>query len=340
VSLSNVRGHAMQADQIRAALFGDRPGSSYLFAGIDGIGKAHFARLVGKMLLCPEAEDDSCDQCKSCLQVEHDNHPDFHLVQAEEGKRFIKLEQIQELCAKYAMRPYGDRRIAVIRDADSMTQEAANALLKTLEEPPPWGLLILTTARSNALPETILSRCQTLRFGPLASEDISAILSERSEWPPEAVRFATAMADGSVGYAVELLENGGLELRDDLVGRLRKLRSQDNFEMTRWILDSAGGRGGNLESRREGLRLVLQLALRYYRDVWLRRFGAAPAALFHAERITDVEADAERLESHRVEKALELILEAWSQVNRNVNLNILLESVLFRLGLLVQEARH
>ena len=337
MALRDVRGHEAQSAQIRAALLGDRPGHAYLFAGPDGVGKAFFALQVAKLLLCADVRDgDACDLCKACRQAEHDNHPDLHRVEAPEGKREIRIEQIRGVCKQYVLRPHGERRIAVIRDADRMRVEAANALLKTLEEPPVWGTLLLTTARAEALPETIVSRCQVLRFAPLSRQDVAEILARNPEWPPEAVRFATNLGDGSVGRARDLLAAGGLELRDHWIDRLRTLRSQDNFELTIEILGGLYGTRRPLEEVRVDLRLIIQLILRYFRDVWHVQLGATGTRLFHADRAGDVRADAERLPRAKVESAIGLLITGWQHVNRNANLRVLLEHLFFRLGLLFE----
>jgi len=336
VALADVRGHQAQAALMRAALLGDRPGQAYLFAGPDGVGKAFFAVQLAKLLLCEAAGEDACDACKACRQADHDNHPDFLQVQAPEGKRFITIDQIRALRDQYALRPHGQRRVAIIRDADRMQQEAANALLKTLEEPPPWGMLFLTSSRPDSLPDTILSRCQTLRFAPLSTEDVRGVLAAEPQWTPEDVRFAADLADGSLGRARQLLQAGGAALRDGLLSRLRNLRSSHNFEMAAEILARCSESARTTEDQRETLRLVLRLMLRYYRDVWLIQLGAPPQALFHADRSDAVLADARRIAPAAVEQAMELLAACWEHVNRNVNLSLLLENVLFRLGVLVQ----
>jgi DNA polymerase-3 subunit delta' len=337
VALSDVLGHQSQARLISVSLLGDRPAHACLFAGPDGVGKFFFALQTAKLLLCGKAKGkDACDFCKSCRQADHDNHPDLRRVEAAEKKRFISLEQVQELCGQYALRPHGERRIAIVRDADRMTTEAANALLKTLEEPPAWGLLILTTSRPHALPDTILSRCQMLRFGPLPRADVVRVLSAAGDQPPEAVEFAANLADGSPGRALDLLECGAAELRDRLLERLRGYDSQQNFELATEALgadDQLSRRP--LEEVRRTVRLALQLMLRYFRDVWSVQVGASDGRLFHADRAADIRAAAERLTPRATERAMDLLLRTWRQLDLNANPRLLLETAFFELGSVV-----
>ena len=327
--------------QIRSALLGERPGHAYLFAGPDGVGKYLAAAQVAALLLCEAPADggqDACGQCTSCRQTERDSHPDLHIVEAEEGKRFIALEQIHGLREQYSLRPHGDKRIAILRDADRMTMEAANSLLKTLEEPPPWGLLILTTSRPTGLPETIFSRCQTLRFGPLSREDATRALQERLGWEPRAAQFAAALSDGSIGQALELHKLGGAELGDFLADRLQRITRQNNFELAAETLERTSDLGKTLESQRNGLRLVLRVILRHYRDVLGVKLGLPEERVFNVSRMDALRAMAERLPQPIVEDAIEATLDAWGKVNRNVNLTLLLENYFFVLGDLMQRA--
>ena len=333
MGLRDVVGHAGPAAGVRVALLGSRPAHAYLFVGPDGVGKALFALEAARLLLCEQPiDEDACGRCRSCRQVSSGTHPDFHFVEAVEGKRFISIEQIQSLCGHYAVRPHGERRIAVLRDADRMTQEAANALLKTLEEPPAWGMLILTTSRPGGLPETILSRCQTLRFGPLSREDVAAILRRQDGWDASAVDFAAAFSDGSVGRAADLRRIGGAELRDALYDRLGRLGIDDNFELTAFVLERVADLGRTLEPKREGLRTILRLILRRYRDILALRLGLPEERLFNADRAPELRDEAARLAEPGLEGAIAATLEACEGLNRNANLNLLLQQYFFDLA--------
>lgn len=333
MGLDRIVGHRTAALSIRAALRGDRPAHAYLFAGPDGVGKFLFALQVAKMLLCRgDQGDDACDVCRSCRQADSDSHPDLHRVQAADGKRFISIEQIQVLRRRFALRPHGERLVAIVRDADRMTPPAANALLKTLEEPPAWATLLLTASRPSALPETILSRCQTLRFGPLSCEEVERILEAEFDWPPEATRFAASFSDGSVGQAAEIHGLGGLELRNALMDRLGRLTTQDNFDLSEFALERAAEVGGVLEDKRAALRRMLQIILRYYRDALGHKLGVPPDKSFNADRLDDIRAAANALSEDAIEAAIELTLRACEDLNRNAKLDLLLDQYFFDLA--------
>lgn len=139
---------------------------SYLFYGIEGIGKTIFAREFAKALLCEEQQDKPCEKCSSCRTFAENNHPDF--MQIEPDGKTIKIEQIRYLQEKIAEKPiHSNYKIYIIKDADTMTKEAQNSLLKTLEEPPSYAILILVASNENKLLNTILSRCVKISFMPI-----------------------------------------------------------------------------------------------------------------------------------------------------------------------------
>ena len=177
--------------------------SSFLFAGPDGIGKRTFAVKLAQALLCensPEEALDPCEHCPACIQVDAGTHPDFQLISKPEDKSFIPLELLigdkehrrrEGLCRHIALKPYMGRKIAVIDDADYLNAEGANALLKTLEEPPPRSVLILIGASPAKQLPTIRSRCQLVRFQPLDADAVAQLLSAQgiAENPAEARRL-------------------------------------------------------------------------------------------------------------------------------------------------------
>src|SRR3989304_3301349 len=185
-------GHDEIVEKFRLALKRGRLASSFLFAGPSGIGKRSFTIKLAQGLLCQnhsEEELDPCEKCPSCVQVIAGTHPDFYLISKPDDKSFIPLELLigdkehrrrEGLCHYIALKPYmGGRKIAVIDDADYLNAEGANALLKTLEEPPPRSVLILIgTSPAKQLP-TIRSRCQLVRFQALPVEVVAELLESK-----------------------------------------------------------------------------------------------------------------------------------------------------------------
>ena len=215
-----IHGHDDVVEQFRRAIARGRLASSFLFVGPSGIGKRTFALKLAQTLLCatrPEAAMDPCGECPSCVQAAAGSHPDLDRIGKPDGKSSIPLELLigdaehrrrEGLCHNISLKPFfGRRKIAVIDDADDLNAEGANALLKTLEEPPPRSVLILIgTTPAKQLP-TIRSRCQLIRFQPLSTESVAELLVSRElvADPAEARRLARH-SEGSLQRAMELAD--------------------------------------------------------------------------------------------------------------------------------------
>ena len=202
-----------------ARLFGGvlrtgRLAHAYLFLGPSGVGKALFAKELAKAVLCHNPQPDACDACDACRKFDHGRHADFHLVQPAQGKRFVSIDDIKGLQRAIAVKAVErGHKAFLIDDADAMTAQAANAFLKTLEEPPPQSLLILVAASLEPMLDTIVSRCQLVRFRPLAPEVISHALVQQHDVPEQEAAAVASFAGGSLGRACAMLEGQADELR-------------------------------------------------------------------------------------------------------------------------------
>ncbi len=178
---------------------------SYLFVGSDGIGKFLFAKEFANMILC-NSEDfltKPCKHCTSCIQFSSDNHPDFMVIDLEDGKN-IKIEQIRYLQEKIAEKPIvSSKKVYIINNSDFMTKEAQNCLLKTLEEPPEYAIIILVLSNENKLLNTIISRCTKIFFQALSNSEILEYFSNNNinnTFNSNILKLCS----GSIGKAIEL----------------------------------------------------------------------------------------------------------------------------------------
>ena len=186
---------------------------SLLFSGEEGVGKETCAIAFVAALLCRSPQNDgACGACHDCRLFASSSHPNFSRVGLLEESKFLRIDEIRKLQEELSLKAFSDRpRVVILNPADRMTPQAANALLKTLEEPPPGAHIILIAHRVAGMLPTIISRCQKVPFFPLPIDLATSILSRhpdvRDEYAPETVRVACAASGGSPGRALELLEN-------------------------------------------------------------------------------------------------------------------------------------
>ncbi|MFA5182257.1 MAG: DNA polymerase III subunit delta' [Syntrophales bacterium] len=226
MSFQDIYGHEKQIALLKSALTGGRLAHAYLFHGREGIGKKAAAMAFAEAILCERKEAEACRACLSCKKTGHGNHPDLITIAAEGA--FIKIQAIKDLLHMIAFRPLeGGRRLFIIDEADRMNQTAANALLKTLEEPSPANILVLITSKPYTLPRTILSRCQQIRFSPLRQETVAAYLEKRETLAPETAGMIAAAAEGSIQRALQLNQDDYLVDRKAVMGHIAADHSGD-----------------------------------------------------------------------------------------------------------------
>jgi DNA polymerase-3 subunit delta' len=201
MAFGDVVGHQRPVQILRRAIEGERIHHAYLFTGEEGIGKRMVALNMAKALNCLNQQGDACDECPSCQRIDKGVHPDIILINPT-GES-IKIGQIRELQRDIAFKPYEARwRVIIMDGAERMTREAANAFLKTLEEPPGWTTIILVATAVEGLPATVISRCQRVRFNPLSPAEVRKILSDRLT--AEEINILASLIGGSPGRAVRM----------------------------------------------------------------------------------------------------------------------------------------
>jgi len=203
MSFKEIWGQEKAINILKNALQSGRLAHAYLFVGPDGVGKRLTALNLGKTLNCltPPNTDDCCDQCSSCKKFQAGIHPDLIII--EPAGEMIKIGQLRDLQARLRFRPWeGKARICILEAAESMNEEAANAFLKTLEEPPADTYFFLITSRPHMLLPTILSRCQWVKFQSLTNEIIARLLIEKHSFTQDKAFFLAALGEGSVSRAL------------------------------------------------------------------------------------------------------------------------------------------
>ncbi len=321
-----LHGHDEVADRFRHSIQRGRLGSSFLFVGAPGIGKRTFALKFAQAVLCertPPEEFDPCGECPACRQVAADTHPDIEQIAKPADRRTIPLELLigdkqhrmrEGLCARISLRPArGRRKVAIIDDADALSIEGANCLLKTLEEPPADSIIILVgTSEQRQLP-TIRSRCQVVRFQSLEPKIAAELLVEQQivSDPDEALRLATATG-GSLTRAAQMVAPELWQFRAELRQTL-DTSDWDSLDLAKQISSFLEEAGSGTPERRDRLERVVEMAIDFYRDLMIQINGDA-----HASTASSLAATW-NVDPERPGRCIDLCIHTISQVRSNAN---------------------
>ena len=283
-------GHARQRTWFRNAIQSNRLASTFLMVGPDGIGKRTFARLIAKTILCTGSDPSAfapCCRCEACAQIDASTHPDLIEIARRPDKTGLIMEQLvgegdkrmrEGLCYELRMKPYSGRcKIAIVDDADTMAEEGANSLLKTLEEPPPGSLIFLiSTSVQRQLP-TIRSRCQMARFQPLTVDDLAQLILRYglADNHADAINLAV-QAGGSMSTVTNWTNEELRTFRTELVDQLVQ-RPLDFTKLAKAVQGNMESVGADSQPRRERLKVILDFALQFYRAGMVSKLNAQSA---------------------------------------------------------------
>jgi DNA polymerase-3 subunit delta' len=307
---------------------------AYLFVGPPGIGKRLFADELARALLCEhrtEARLNACDRCPSCVQVDAGTHPDYFAVTRPEDALDLPIETVRELCRHFALKSARGRgKVAILDDADDLNEAAANCFLKTLEEPPPGSLLILIGTSADRQLTTIQSRCQVVRFQPLPEATVADLLRKQGIEDEKLLHRLVRLSDGSPGQALALADPALWDFRKKLLDGLTRQPSDLVALAQEWthFVEEAGKESA---AQRQRAALVVELLVDFLRDTLSVAVGGKPR-LDDTEDLRMMRTLAERADPDKLLDLLERTLEADFQIDRRVQLVLILESLVDALG--------
>jgi len=323
-------GQETARDQLRRLAAGPLGGRVYLFVGPRGAGKLKAALALAATQLCQgggallSVEDRRpCLTCPGCLKLAAGSHPDLRLVEPEPGKETISIDQARDLRRSLHFAPLeAGLRAVIIPGAERLGLEAVNALLKTLEEPPEHALIILTAAEAEALPPTVLSRCQKVRFRPIPEELIQAEVARVKGLDPEPARLAASLSGGSLEAALELDPAEMVAARDGYLARLKGLRAGQAEPLLELAREAA--------EPGEAARFLEVLAA-WYRDLAVLAAGGRARLAVNQDRHEELNQRARRSGLEVWLGRLEAVLETQRALAARANARLALEALLLRL---------
>jgi DNA polymerase-3 subunit delta' len=327
VSWAAIIGQPLAVRLLRHAVTTGKVAHAYLFSGPQGVGKRTVALELAKALNClsPQPDGSACDTCAACRKITASPpvHPDLAVV-APDG-RFIKTDQVRELQGDMYARPNEGRfRVAVIDGADRMNAESGNRLLKLLEEPPAYAVLILLTHNLSGVLPTLISRCQVVNFTPLSQDDVAQAVLAQTGIESGAARLAASLSGGSIGRALALAQDAGVsQRRDETSDLLQRLHELDDFDLL--------GRGEALEKQKEHLDDWLELLTVWLRDALLMAQTGSEQLLINMDRLAVVRSLARAFGPGNLLTMLTAVTEARGQLQRNANVRLVVDVLLLRL---------
>ena len=276
----SVIGHDRVKGLLARALGQGRLPPALLLSGPEGVGKRTLAIEAARGLLCDKGPGEPCNTCRTCDRTARGIHPDLIVVEPETATGFlaretIKIEHIRDAVREILGLPFEARaRVVILNDAHAMTEQAMNALLKALEEPPATSHLVLVTASPRALLPTIRSRCQTLQLGPLPSSLLETHLQQRLGLPADEARLRATLSGGSLGAAMAFEADGYRALRDDILAMLEKADGADALHRLAWSERLADA---------DDVMLALTALRSLLRDLAAARAGATADRMLNAD---------------------------------------------------------
>jgi DNA polymerase-3 subunit delta' len=356
---SNVIGQDRVKRILINAILSERIPNAYLFYGPEGVGKDGMAIEFAKALNCERKKGEACDECKTCKSISEFSHPNIKLIfklplgrnETKDDPPLEKLDEdeikiIQEQVKLKSQNPYHKIsipransikinsireikveishssfipgwRVIIVSEADAMTEQAANAFLKTLEEPTPKTVIILTTSNKDQLSQTIISRCQLVRFSYLSDEEIATALMERYDLNPTRARLIARLANGSFGKALELLD---VTIKDKRIKPIDFLATVASGKIVKMLIEIEKI---VTDYERDEVKNFLNIILTWFRDALFVKFGMEDKVI-NVDMLDRLKKFVENFGEIDYQRATSLVEKAITQVERNVQMNLIL----------------
>lgn len=314
-----VIGQEQMVQNLQNALKYKKISHAYLFQGERLSGKRMIADIFARALQCETDGDRPCNQCRSCRQALNGNHPDIIYVEHDKPN-VISVDNIRtQINGDIAIKPYSSAyKIYIVDEAEKMNTQAQNALLKTLEEPPEYAVMMLLSTRGEAMLPTILSRCVSLNTKPVPDDRMKHFLMAQIQIPDYRASICASFARGNVGRAIQLASNEEFDtMKAEVLGNLKSI-----FELEVCQMAAAAKK---ITEEKFAIEDYLDLCFIWYRDILLYKACKDRKHLIFLEEIQDIERIGKKYSYEAIEKIIGAIEQTRNRINSNVNFELTME---------------
>lgn len=324
-AFKDIIGQEQIKEHLQSAISAKKISHAYIINGEKSSGKEFIAKVFAMALQCEKGDVEPCQECHSCKQALSDNQPDIIKV-THEKPNSISVDDIRaQINNDVAIKPYSSPyKVYIMNEAEKMTVQAQNAILKTLEEPPEYAVIILLTTNVNSLLPTILSRCVVLNMKPVADEKVRKYLMEQLEVPDYKAEVCVAFARGNIGKAKSLASSEDFEnVKAEALSLLKYIQDMELHEITAAIK--------KINDYKLEINDYLDIMAIWYRDVLLFKATRDVNHLVFREEIQALRRVAQRSSYEGIESVLKALEKAKARLNANVNFELTMELLLMEI---------
>ncbi len=317
-------GHEGIIDHLQNSIRAGKVSHAYIFHGEEGMGKKTLAYAFAKTLQCTEGGAVPCTVCKACIQCDSDNHPD--IIRVTHERLSIGVDDIRsQVNADIMVKPYsGPYKIYIIDSAEKLTESAQNALLKTIEEPPAYAVIMLLVSNISLILPTILSRCVILNLKPVSSDSIRKLLMEQHKIPDYKAEMAARFSGGNIGKAIRYAASDDFEHKKEDI--LHILRYIDEMELSEVMSGLK-----TLSDNKPSIEEYLDFMLLWYRDILMLKATNDPNLVLYKSDYQLIKKQAGLRSYEEIEKIIGAIEKAKIRLKANVNFDIAIELMLLKI---------
>jgi len=318
----DIIGHEKIINHFQTAIKRGQVSHAYILEGEAGSGKKMLARAFAKVLECEEETGECCNSCHSCMMAESGNHPDIIWVTHEKPNTISVADIRSQVNGNINIKPYsGKYKVYIIDQAEKMNEQAQNALLKTIEEPPSYAVIVLLASQTGSFLPTILSRCITLSLKPVKEERIKDYILNHTNLTKEEAEFCAGYSMGNLGKAMELATNESrIEMKKACTGLLSQIHQMEIYELIGYLKE--------ITQYKEDIMEFLDMMLVWFHDILIIKTTKCDRRIVFKEKFSILSQIADHMTYEGIQNILCAFDKTKIRLRANVNFDVTLELLL------------